>query len=251
MPIRSSQFAAILEYHHDFERAPDRAEDKQFQFDNIVVTTRGRWRFHGVFGKTEIDSGFMTVGCAGAGYSCRHLSASPDSNLIAALRSGALDPDHRPLFSRQILPSSGASGILRRAVGSITDDHFDSLLFALFDEASRMSVSRPESSSIDVRMQRAKRFIELHAFERLRVCDIAGELGLSPFTLVRQFRAATGKSPYAYLLELRLERAKLLLSRSDASIQSIAETVGFDDLAHFSAFFKRNTGRSPSSYRAS
>lgn len=83
----------------------------------------------------------------------------------------------------------------------------------------------------------------------MRIADLASELGLSPFTVVRQFRASTGKTPYAYLLELRLERAKQLLAANSTPVQSIARKVGFEDLAHFSAFFKRNTGYSPSSYR--
>jgi AraC family transcriptional regulator len=99
-------------------------------------------------------------------------------------------------------------------------------------------------------MQRAKRFIELHAFDQLRLADLAQELGLSPFTTLRQFRASTGKTPHKYVLELRLERAKQLLKKTGASVESIAKNAGFDDLAYFSRFFKQRTGHSPSSFRA-
>lgn len=131
VPLRASRFAALLEYDHDFECAPAGAEDKQFEFNSIVVTTHGRWQFHGISGKAEIDSTSLAVGAAGMGYGCRHLRASPDGNLIAALRTGALDPEHCPIFLNQILPSHGALGILRRAARSITEDQFDSLVFAL------------------------------------------------------------------------------------------------------------------------
>ena len=99
-------------------------------------------------------------------------------------------------------------------------------------------------------MQRAKRFIELHAFERLRVTDIARELGLSPFSVLRQFRTANGKTPYTYLLELRLERAKALLAGTHTPIRDVGTKVGFAELSHFSRFFKAATGCSPSEFRS-
>ena len=97
---------------------------------------------------------------------------------------------------------------------------------------------------------RVKRFIELHAFEQLAIRDIASEAALSPFTLVRQFRSATGTSPYAYLLELRLARAKELLRTSDVSIRAVAERVGFRDPAYFSRLFANAVGCPPTVFRS-
>ena len=79
-------------------------------------------------------------------------------------------------------------------------------------------------------MQRAKRFIERHAFERLAIADIAAEW---VFALQRAaaFRAATGRTPY-HTVAVRLEHAKRLLAKLHASIDVIAKTVGFDDLGH-------------------
>jgi AraC-like DNA-binding protein len=250
IPVRSSRFSAMLDYTHDFGRAPARVDAKQFEFNVIVFTTRGRWLFHGDAGRAEIDSSSLMVGVASDVYGCQHDRRVGDSNIIVALRPGAIDPDLQPLFSRQIIPARGVISLLRRAARAQDDELFESLVFSVFDEASSISWRVDHSGAPDVRMQRAKRFIELHAFERLRLTDIASELGLSPFSTVRQFRAATGSTPYAYLLELRLKRAQELLGGTRTPVRAVGSMVGFADLAYFSRFFKAATGYSPSSYRA-
>ncbi len=248
LPIRASALASILQYTHDPNGAPARVEDKPFEFNCIVLTTRGHWEFHGSTGKADVDGTSLTVGVAGHAYGCRHFHGCRDSNLIVGLRSGALDSDYPPLFAKQIVPAKAAPRLIQGALRSPSTDGFDSLVFTLFDEASTASRQKATATP-NLRMQRAKRFIELHAFEQLTLADIAGELGLSPFTTLRQFRSATGKTPYAYISELRLTRAKQRLADSDASVRSIAASVGFNDLAYFSRWFKANTGCRPSSYR--
>jgi AraC-like DNA-binding protein len=249
IPIRSSRFAAMLDYTHDCGSAPASVAAKQFEFNVIALTTHGRWQFHGCAGRADVDASSLMVGVAADGYGCRHDRRVADRNLVVALRPGAIDPDLQPLFSRQIIPANGVLALAKRATRTDDEDLFESLVFALFDEASSVSWRIDRKPAPDLRMQRAKRFIELHAFERLRLSDIASELGLSPFSTVRQFRAACGKTPYAYLLELRLERAKVLLAGSRTPIADVGSMVGFPELSHFSRFFKAATGYSPSAYR--
>ena len=100
-----------------------------------------------------------------------------------------------------------------------------------------------------MRMQRVKRFIEFHACEKIGLADVAAEAGLSSFALVRQFRAATGKTPYGYILELRLSLAKTLLANGELPIVTVSSRAGFPDPAYFSRFFKASVGCSPSAYR--
>ena len=249
MPVRSSRFAAMLDYTHDCGSAPASVDAKQFAFNVIALTTYGQWQFHGCAGRAKVDESSLMVGVAADGYGCRHDRRVADRNLVVALRPGAIDPDLPPLFSRQIIPAHGVLALVKRATRTDDEDLFESLVFSLFDEVSSVSWRIDRKPAPDLRMQRAKRFIELHAFERLRLTDIASELGLSPFSMVRQFRAASGKTPYAYLLELRLERAKVLLAGTRTPIGDVGSMVGFADPSHFSRFFKTATGYTPLAYR--
>lgn len=249
-PVRSSNFAAMLDYTFDCAGAPSRVDAKRLEFNIIVLTTRGRWEFHGGAGRVEIDASSLMAGVAADNYGCRHDRRIGDSCIVVGLRPGAIDPDLKPLFSKQVIPARGTQSLLKRAARTDDDDLFESLIFSLFDEVSSASWRFERTHAPDVRMQRAKRFIELHAFERLRLADIARELGLSPFSTLRQFRAACGTTPYTYLLELRLERAKALLAGIRTPIRAVGTMVGFTDASHFSRFFKSATGYSPSEYRA-
>lgn len=66
----------------------------------------------------------------------------------------------------------------------------------------------------------------------------------------RQFRAAYGETPYAYLMTRRIERAKALLRRGDLSVTDVCFAVGCSSLGSFSARFTELVGETPSMYRA-
>lgn len=84
----------------------------------------------------------------------------------------------------------------------------------------------------------------------LSIDDLAGAVAMSPRTLLRRFKAATGRLPGAYLQAVRVEMAKAMLENDRASVQSIAAAVGYDDVSFFRTLFKRETGMTPAEYRA-
>jgi transcriptional regulator GlxA family with amidase domain len=73
--------------------------------------------------------------------------------------------------------------------------------------------------------------------------------GLTPRTLTRRFRAATGYQPIDYVQTLRVEEAKQMLETEELAIDEIAEAVGYDDPASFRRLFKRRAGLTPAVYR--
>ncbi len=78
---------------------------------------------------------------------------------------------------------------------------------------------------------------------------LARDAHVSAGHLSRQFRAAYGESPYAYLMTRRIERAMALLRGSERSVTEICFTVGCSSLGTFSTRFSELTGLSPSAYR--
>ena len=81
--------------------------------------------------------------------------------------------------------------------------------------------------------------------------DLARAAGLSRAHFSREFRAAFGESPHAYLLTRRLERAAALLRTTDRSIADICFSVGLQSLGSFTTSFTRMFGQAPAAYRAS
>lgn len=99
------------------------------------------------------------------------------------------------------------------------------------------------------RLRLATTYIEENLGGPVRLEDVARATGLTRMHFAAQFRAATGVRPHAYLVHRRIERAKTLLTRLDATVVEIALEVGFQSQAHFSTVFKRLAGDSPSTWR--
>ena len=79
--------------------------------------------------------------------------------------------------------------------------------------------------------------------------EIAAKANYSPYHFIRVFKAETGKTPFQYLLEIKIAKAKELLDNSSKPITEICYDCGFNNRSHFSVIFKRKTGNTPSSYR--
>ena len=73
--------------------------------------------------------------------------------------------------------------------------------------------------------------------------------GMSERSFKRRFESATGLAPLAYVHALRLEEAKQMLETTNASIESIAREVGYEDPGFFSRLFKREVDLAPAEYR--
>jgi len=79
--------------------------------------------------------------------------------------------------------------------------------------------------------------------------DISKKLYRSKNDIIRQFKKKYNITPYNYLIELRIGRAKNLLVNSDKTLAEIANKLCFSSEYHFSNTFKKKTGTSPSEFR--
>jgi len=93
-------------------------------------------------------------------------------------------------------------------------------------------------------------FMTEHCAENLSLEDMAQLTNYSPFHFIKIFKSETGNTPFQYLLDIKLNRAKdMLTHRKEMTITEICYLCGFNNLSHFTAVFKRKTGVSPSKYR--
>jgi AraC-like DNA-binding protein len=83
----------------------------------------------------------------------------------------------------------------------------------------------------------------------LDVEALARDAHMSAGHFSRQFRAAYGETPYAYLMTRRIERAMALLRRGDLSVTEVCFAVGCSSLGTFSSRFTELVGVTPSAYR--
>lgn len=98
---------------------------------------------------------------------------------------------------------------------------------------------------LDPAIASAVRHIEASYAEPLTVEDMARVASMSRFHFSRRFRDATGRSPYRYLVDVRLERAAELLRRGRCGVTEAALSVGFSDPSRFARMFRQRFGASP------
>lgn len=99
------------------------------------------------------------------------------------------------------------------------------------------------------RISKILNYISDHYKENITTAEIAKLSYLTESYLCRFFKKSIGKSITAYINELRIEKAAVLLLNTDESVTEIATHVGFSDLNYFSRIFKKMKGVSPKEFK--
>ncbi|MER6317431.1 helix-turn-helix transcriptional regulator [Streptomyces sp. NPDC001581] len=99
------------------------------------------------------------------------------------------------------------------------------------------------------RLRRVRDRIDREYAQPLNVEALARDVNMSAGHLSRQFRAAYGESPYAYLMTRRIERAAALLRRGDLSVTEVCFAVGCASLGTFTTRFTELVGMPPGAFR--
>lgn len=87
--------------------------------------------------------------------------------------------------------------------------------------------------------------------KRIVLADEIEKTGISYAQFFRRFQKTTGVSPIEYLIRLRMNKARDLLSATELPVSEIARLCGYENEFYFSNAFKKRTERSPTAYRAS
>ncbi|MFJ8182268.1 AraC family transcriptional regulator [Streptomyces sp. NPDC096105] len=202
-----------------------------------------------------LEPGEMHTGgpAAPEGYSYRALYAAP-----LLLGDGIVSGTGLPHFPEPVLHDRELAAALRRTHTDLSarpdpleaESRLPWLLAAL---ARRHSASRAVDGAVP-----GARSVALTVRDRLAdellappsLGDLAADLGLSRYQLLRAFRTTMGVPPYAWLAQYRVTRARALL---DAGVRpaEAAALVGFADQAHLTRWFRRVLGVTPAAYRNS
>lgn len=95
-----------------------------------------------------------------------------------------------------------------------------------------------------------KMYLDENYTKKILLDDLAEKFYINKYYLVKQFKAQYGLSINAYLLEVRITRAKQMLRFTDKSVENIGLDCGLGALTYFSRTFKKVEGMSPSEFRA-
>ena len=99
------------------------------------------------------------------------------------------------------------------------------------------------------KIQLAISFLQANLHRAITVADIAQSVELSQSRLFGLFKTQVGMSPFRYLKNARLERARQLLETTLLNIKVVAAEVGYNDCSHFMRQFKKAYDSTPSEYR--
>jgi AraC family transcriptional regulator len=100
-----------------------------------------------------------------------------------------------------------------------------------------------------VQLQQAIDYIHTHLDRDLSLVEIAEVINISPTYFARLFKREIGTAPHQYVIQQRVERAKMMLLKTDLAIADIALQVGFSSQSHLTQQFKRITGMTPKQVR--
>jgi AraC family transcriptional regulator len=101
------------------------------------------------------------------------------------------------------------------------------------------------------KLKAAIAYIQEHFDQPLTLDEIASEIQMSPHYFASLFKQSVGVTPYQYITNCRIERAKYLLAHSNLTVLDICAQVGFQSQSAFTRTFRKQTATTPKAYRNS
>jgi AraC-like DNA-binding protein len=109
--------------------------------------------------------------------------------------------------------------------------------------------SSRKKSPFDDRLERARVWISSHFSDKIKISDVAYQVGMSESHFRERYHETYGRSPKNEISRLRFLKAQNLLLESNLKLSEIAERCGFCNEHEFSKFFSRSTGIPPGKWR--
>lgn len=225
----------------------------------IGVVVAGTFDYAGRHGRARATPGAILLGNAGEAFDCRHLDAGGNRRAVIALHPDLLAEvandcglDDADFAVSALAPSRETAplyGAVRRAAGGLRLD--DEAVIDLAAGALKLGRrARAAPTKADRRRIRdVVRHLDVAYAEPCGLETLAAMGQVSRFHFIRLFRAVTGESPRQYLIGARLRAAADRLTDTAEPITHIAFDIGFNDISHFNATFRRAFGLSPTAWR--
>ncbi|MBB6020043.1 AraC-like DNA-binding protein [Paenibacillus sp. JGP012] len=138
------------------------------------------------------------------------------------------------------------------AAGRITDPFIaSSSVYQFMTELVRLqTTTRHNRENWSEHIRQAAAYIENDYASMISMDQLAEQVSLSKYHLIRRFSASTGITPGVYLTRVRIEKAMELLRGTTLSIEQIASQVGYSSGSYFIKAFRGLTGLTPGDFRS-
>ena len=257
LPARTASYGAGEARCATGQRAPI---EKCYAGPVIGVVVDGAFDYRGRLGRTRATRGAILLGNAGESFECRHLDDAGNRRAVIALNPGLLAEvaddcglDTADFAVSALSPARETAplyGLVRRAAGGLKLQEEEVIDFA----AAALALGRQTRPAVAAgadqrRIRDVVRHLDTAYAEPCGLDDLAAMGQVSRYHFIRLFRAATGESPRQYLIGARLRAAADRLTDTAEPVTHIAFDVGFNDISHFNATFRRAFGLSPTAWR--
>jgi AraC family transcriptional regulator len=173
------------------------------------------------------------------------LLRSSSSEILSA--PCAVDPVILSLGSvlrREFLSGGIADPLFVEAIGTVLTGHLVRRWSSLSRHRSTKGTLSPSQ------LRKTLDAIDSWMPSGIRIKALADQLGMGTHLFTRHFRQSMGCSPYRFVMQRRIEHARLLLEKSSLPLAEIALELGFVSQSHFTSVFHREVRTTPQSYRS-
>lgn len=246
----------------------DRPFEEAHDVFTVAAVMAGSFVYQTDGGKSLMHTGSLLLGNAGACYQCGHDHSTGDRCVsfrfspahfeeLAVTAAGSM----HFRFPMAALPAIDELIPILARIEAIADGgdssplELEEMAVTVVERVLSVAAGKPAVPGTAVtardeqRISGVLRYLEENCDQPLQIEELARQSGLSKYHFLRTFRGVVGRSPYQYVLALRMRRAALALLRSDDAVSQIAFEAGFGDLSTFNHRFRDVFGRSPQAFR--
>lgn len=225
----------------DSERRSDRAKLYMAEQAMLQMIREGNVNYEGALQTTANTSSQSSQNLAGSALQKAKVSRIIFTTLCSrAAMEGGVSPE---------VAYTRADNYVQDIVNASTVTEVSNIGKSLYEDFIHLAHKQRTNQKYSKPIQNCCDYIENHLGEPISISVLAKRIGYSDYYLSRKFKAETGDSVGDYIKFAKIERAKLLLTTTQMSIQSISDSLGFGTRNFFSETFRKIAGMPPAAYR--
>lgn len=158
-------------------------------------------------------------------------------------RTPSFPPQSSPIVALEKMLLAAENGEITDAY--IASTYVYSFIIELRKYAEHLSIPR----QIPQHISRAVNYMDKNYANMIGQAELAAMLGISKYQFIRTFSKHMGVTPNDYLNRKKIEKSLTLLLSTDASLEQIAQSVGYSSASYYIRVFRRLIGQTPASFR--